>query len=405
MHQTYVGSQPIYNKELEIHAYQLLFRNSNVNHAMFRDPDQATSELILHSLTDIGLDKLVGKHKASIKFTRNFLVGEYPIPRLKHRIIIELQDNIEVDEDILRAMDEMAEQGYTLSMTEELYLKYFANKPDYKCIVKFDIKKRNLQDIEKILNSFENENIRTLAEKVETQEDFLACNQIGFDYFGGFFLCEPQIVKGQGIPANKIQLIRLIHKLQDEDTSAKELEELITSDVPLSLRLLRYANSSHMGINTRVESIQHAASLLGQDTVRMIATLISLSNISDKPRELFMFGLIRAKMCEQLASAMGNINQNMAFTAGLLSIIDALLDTPIEEVLAKLPLNETLTMALLSNDGELGHLLHDAIVYINNKVDEKNFTNLTDNQFTFAYVQTLMWVNTVSPLLEYEPKS
>ncbi|MDH5444117.1 MAG: HDOD domain-containing protein [Gammaproteobacteria bacterium] len=403
MFHTYVGSQPIYNSNLEIYAYKLLFRNSMDNKANFEDADRATSELIINSLTDIGLDRLIGKHKASIKFTRNFLLGEYPIPKLKNRIIIELEDTIEFDDDILKTLGEFSEKGFTLSMSEETYLKYFSDKPDYKYIVKFNIKNPGQANLLELISSIKDDNVKTMAEMVETQQDFISCNEIGFDYFGGFFFCEPLIVKGVGIPGNKLQLVKLLHKLQDEETSAQELDSLISTDITLSYRLLRYANSSYSGLKTRVESIQHAVSLLGLDTIKMIATLMALSSIDDKPQELFFFGLIRAKMCEHLTEFLPGITPNMAFTVGLLSIINALLDSPMEDILAKLPLNENLTMALLNHEGPLGHMLHDVIAYINNKQDDYRLTKLSDGILCYAYLQAVVWANSIAPLLNEKP--
>lgn len=399
MQDTYVGSQPIYNKELGIFAYQLLFRNSDENKASFSDGDQATSEVMLNSLTDIGLDKLVGNHKACINFTRNFILGEYPVPGLKRKIIVEIQEEGELDKTIIEALQQLSEKGYTLALPEAIFHEHFSTPSEHIYIIKFNITKYSNEQLVSTMENLRLDNVRLLAEKIETPQQFQECSDMGFDYYQGFFFCQPNIVKGRGIPANKIQLVQLLQKLQDDDTDSKEIDRLISTDVSLSFRLLRYANSSMFGLNTRIESIQHAVSLLGWDAIRMIATILVLSSIDDKPPELFHNGLVRAKMCEYLTKYKHRIDKNMAFTAGLLSIVDALLDASMDEILAQLPLNKNLTQALLNHKGELGELLHDSIAYINSKPEEATSSGLGGVVLRECYLKALVWANATLPAL------
>ena len=400
MQDTYVGSQPIYNKELAIYAYQLLFRNNDENNASFSDGDQATSEVILNSLTDIGLDKLVGNHKACINFTRNFILGEYPIPALKRQIIIEIQADVTLDNEIIEALHQLSEKGYTLALPAPLFLKYFNNPSEHLYIVKFDTTKYNHAQLESMIEELRLDNVRLLAEKIESQHEFNVSTKMDFDYYQGYFFCHPSIIKGRGMPANKIQLVQLLQKLQDDNTDSKEIDRLVSSDVSLSFRLLRYANSSMFGLNTRIESIQHAVTLLGWNAIRMITTLLVLSSIDDKPPELFRQGLIRAKLCEHLTKYKHRVDKNMAFTAGLLSIIDALLDTPMDEILAQLPLNNKLTQALLNHEGELGELLHDSIAYIYGKPEEAKKFGVEIVILRESYLKALVWANATLPALQ-----
>ena len=400
MQQTYIGSQPIYKNDLSIFAYQLLFRGNGDNTASFTDGDKATSDVILNSLTDIGLDKLVGNHKACINFTRNFILGEYPIPGLKRHIIIEIQHDVILDKVVIEALHQLSDKGYTLAIPEAIFLQHFTTPSEQIFIVKFNITQDLNEQLESRLELLRGDNIRLLAEKIETHRDFTICSEMEFDYYQGFFFCQPNIVKGRGIPASKVQLIRLLQKLQDENTASKEIDQLISADVSLSYRLLRYANSSMFGLNTRIESIQHAVSLLGWDAIRMIATLLVLSSIDDKPPELFHVGLLRAKLCEHLSTYDKRLDKNMAFTAGLLSIIDALLDAPMDEVLAQLPLNQKLTQALLSQEGELGAILHDSIAYIHNRPDEAIQSGMGGVLLREGYLKALIWSNAMLPAIQ-----
>lgn len=399
MHHTYVGSQPIYNNDLVIYAYQLLFRNSDENKALFADSDKATSEVILTTLTDIGLEKLVGMHKACINFTRNFILGEYPIPNIKRRIIIELQEDVTSDPEIIENLNTFSSKGFVLAIPEATYQAHFKKNKDYTYIITVDTSRYNNDQLQEIISNNQAENVKLLAQKIETPEAFSFCNDLGFDYFQGFFFCRPNIVKGTSIPAGKFQLVRILNKLQDEDTDSKELDDLISTDINLSYRLLRYANSSHLGLNSRIESIQHAVTLLGWNTIKMITTLLVLSSIDDKPPELFYFGLIRARLCENLAQYKPSVDKNMAFTAGLLSIVDALLDASMDNVLAQLPLNEKLTLALLNHEGELGEILHDTIAYVHHKPEKATMSSLDSSIIGENYLKALRWANATMPVL------
>ncbi|MDH5182051.1 MAG: HDOD domain-containing protein [Gammaproteobacteria bacterium] len=402
MSHTYVGSQPIYSRDLAIYAFQLLFRNSTENRAGYTNGDRATSDVIINTLTDIGLDRLVGSHRACINFTRNFIVGEYPIPNLTQRIIIELQgDDIADDPLIINALHQLSRRGFILALSEKMYQQHFAGNRDFNYIVRFNPYKYTFSELknQNTLIKQDKQNVHTLVEKIETNEMFSQCVELGFDYYQGFFFCEPNIVKGRGIPANKLQLLRILGTLQDENIDNKTLEEMIGTDVGLTFRLLRYANSSHLGLNTRVDSIQHAVSLLGWNTVKMITTLLVLSSVDDKPAEVLFFGLLRARMCETLAAYVPVVDKNAAFTAGLLSILDIMLDAPMEDVLAEIPLSDALISALLNRRGKLGGLLDDAVYYIEHKPHLAANCGLKADLLAEHYLNALSWANTILPAL------
>src|SRR5206468_10674793 len=176
--------------------------------------------------------------------------------------------------------------------------------------------------------------VKAVAEKVETQEEFKLCKEEGFDLYQGYFFCKPEVLRANAIGTNKLSLLQLLAALQDPDIELKRLEELIARDVALSYRLLRYINSAFFGLRTRVDGIGRAVALLGLSNVKRWATMTVFAGIEGKPRELLNLALVRARMCELLGPELGERSGDQLFTLGLFSVVDALLDAPMHEVLA-----------------------------------------------------------------------
>ena len=174
---------------------------------------------------------------------------------------------------------------------------------------------------------------------VQTQEEFENCKEFGFDFYQGYFLAKPRVFSGRRLPTNRFSLLKLLSCLYDPDVDMRELEELIRQDVSLSYRLLRMVNSAYYALDTKVESIRHALVILGLKQIRSWLTILAMSEVNDRSTTLMTTALIRGKMCELLASASGNKQEDRFFTVGLLSILDAIMDLPMEKVLESLPLN------------------------------------------------------------------
>ena len=204
--------------------------------------------------------------------------------------------------------------------------------------------------------------VRLLAEKVETHETMELCGDLGFELFQGFFFCRPRTVGGRGIPAGRLARLQLLASLNDPEIELDELARIVECDVGLSYRLLRYVNSTYVGLAKPVDSIRKALVLLGVDTLRAWASLFVLAEMSESPLELRATAMARARMCERLAPRLG-LDQSTAFTAGLFTAIDALMDETMERVLEQLPLSDVVTSALLRRDGNLGGLLERVLAY------------------------------------------
>jgi EAL and modified HD-GYP domain-containing signal transduction protein len=196
--------------------------------------------------------------------------------------------------------------------------------------------------------------LQLVAEKVETQEDVQRGIAMGYQYFQGYFFCRPQMAHARAIPANKLNYLRILQIANRPDIDIDELAAAIKQEASLIYRLLRYLNSPIFAFRSNVASIAHAISLLGGDAIRRWISLVSLAAMGeDKPRELVMVPLVRARFCELIAAAT-NLRPKASelFLMGLLSAIDAILDTPMSSVLEGLPVPDEIKDALLGQPGK-----------------------------------------------------
>lgn len=384
----YLARQPIYDDRLRVAGYELLFRAGPAETACFSDGDQATSEVITGSVVDIGLDNLVGSHPAFINTTRGFLHGDLPLPELKSRIVLEVLEDIKVDDALVDRLTSLSQQGYRLALDDFVYgpgCERVLAVADY---VKLDVQALSEDELVDHVARVRRHPARLIAEKVEDYAMLARCRALGFDLYQGFFFCRPRLISGKRPEANRLAVLQLITRLQDPTTGMDELERLVVCDPALSYRLLKYINSAYCAVRVKVTSIRQALIMVGTDMVRGWATLLVMSRLADgKPTELITTALVRARMCEILGQHDTRHDNSEYFTVGLLSVLDALLDLTMDDVVASLPFDEHVCAALRHRTGALGTALTRVIDYERGgPADDYINVGLSD-----AYVESLGW--------------
>jgi EAL and modified HD-GYP domain-containing signal transduction protein len=391
----YIGRQPIYDRKLEVVAYELLYRNSEENRANITDFDAASSEMIFNALVEFGLDRLVGPHRAYLNLTRALLVSEKTLALPPDKVVLEVLETTRVDEDVLAAVDALARHGFAIALDDFFFSETWRPLVERAQVVKVDVLGLSPDQIREQVTLLAGFDAALLAEKVETQECYALCRDLGFVYFQGYFFCQPKIIKGSRLPANRLAVLKVLAALNNPDATLDELEALIGQDVGLSYRLLRYINSAFFSLANEVESIRHALVLLGDRSVRRWATLISMAAIGDKPHELMVTAMVRAKMCELLAGSLHADHVDPFFTVGLFSVLDALLDASMEQALAALPLTPEVADALLAHKGVLGRVLECTLAYERADWDHVELPGLAPGAVRRAYLDAVLWVSEV----------
>ena len=396
MQNIFIGRQAIYDKQLKVSAYELLSRSNSEHNEAFvgeHNANHATTIVMLNALTEIGLQQLVGDHPAFINLTYDFLIGECAIPDLRSQLVLEILEDVEVTDELVSAVQKLSDSGYMIALDDFIYHDKMLPLVEIADIIKIDILQLDEQGIRDHVKKLREFNVRLLAEKVETQEEYELCKELGFDYFQGYFFCKPKVVESQRAPANRMTIINLLAKLQDSDVQVEELEELISQDLALSYRLLKYINSAAFALQREIDSIHHAIVMLGLNTIRSLANLMLMSNIDDKPHDLLVIAIIRAHMCEELGMHLDKKMKDIFFTAGLFSVIDALMDDTMENILEQLPLSPILKEALLERKGIVGEALSCCISFERADWDNVQLQNVDEEIIQKAYFDAVVWSN------------
>jgi c-di-GMP phosphodiesterase len=202
-----------------------------------------------------------------------------------------------------------------------------------------------------------------LAAGLSDHAEYGRANQLGFRLFAGPFIATPRVSAMRQVPIEHLSTLVAFAQLRSRSATIEELEEVINSDVGLSVKLLRYINSAYFGMRHKIASIRQAVMMLGTSGVSRWAILVALTGGPSAPRELSIMALTRARMCELLGARYTAVDPDELFTVGLLSAADALLDLPLEAIVGQLPLSDEVTRALLEYEGDPGAILDAVISY------------------------------------------
>lgn len=298
---------------------------------------------------------------------------------------------MKVDRDLVDAVTRLAAKGYTIALDDFSYHPSWQPLVDIAHIVKLDVMALSMNELEEHLGLLRRDGLRMLAEKVETAEQYEQLKAMGFDYFQGYFLARPMVMRGRRTPADRTTILRLLSRLNDPKSDITGIEDLISRDVSLNYKLLRYINSALFSLPRRVDSTRTAIALLGLVNIRRWASLIAMSGFNDRPGDLLGIALVRARMCQNLAEAAGLPNPEGHFTVGLFSALDTLLDMPMEEVVKELPLGDDIVSALLHRQGPGGATLACALAYENQDWDHVALASLEARAIREAYLSAVAW--------------
>lgn len=387
----FLARQPIYKPDLNVAAYELLFRTGEDdasgidNNASF-----ATQEVVINTFTELGLNKVVGEHNAFINLTRDMLIKPPPIPH--DRVVIELLENIKPDEEVIAACDKLIANGFRLALDDFTYddaMKPLLERCEF---VKIDVLEHSHKTIEDTLKKLKPYQVQLIAEKVENHDEFEFCKNAGFDFFQGYFLSKPKIMKGKKSAADKLTVTRLIAELRNPNNKMNEIEKILASDPTLSFKLLQIINSAAFTKANKIDSLHQAIVYMGLEKLKEWASLIALSTVQSKSPEMMLNAMIRAKMCELLAQSTGEKQSaDRFFMVGLFSMLDAMLDEELSTLLEKINIEDDARQALLEKSGPMGEVLQDVLAYEEASWESLNVDKIQTGAYRDAYFESINW--------------
>ncbi len=358
-HAIRIARQAIHDRDNGLFGYELLYRDSGDEGGT--NGDQASSRVLINSFLEIGLKKIVGDRYAFINLTGHLFHRFPELPMDDDRIVFEVLEDIELTPEVLSGIERLAERGIPIALDDYAFEPRWEPALPFASIIKVEIPAVDLATLPERLAPLRQRGLKLLAEKVETPEEYRRLRAMGFDYFQGYYFAQPEIIEGRHPSASQHLILRLIATLNDPGSSLDDIERLIAGDAALSTKMLRYINSAAVGARRKIESIRQATVLMGRARIRALASLIVLSRIDGKPRELFNLAAVRANLCASLARRCDPDSEDAAYTVGLLSILDALMDQPMERILEDLGLDDRLDEALRARGGPLGEFLRCAL--------------------------------------------
>jgi c-di-GMP-related signal transduction protein len=359
----FIARQPIFDRNREVYGYDMQFRSGPMS--LFAQSDQAGAGIVANQSLLADVQVLSSGKRAFIPATRDALAKDYALLLPREWLAIELSDSAEAGPELAAACRRLKDAGYALVMGDSAEGRGHKGLAESADIVSIDFSAATEESRRTLPRQLPSSGARSLATRVETREAFQEALKAGYDYFQGGFFRKPLALSTGNVPENKVNLLHMINALLSPNVDFDEVEKIIKRDVVLSYKLLQYVNSAFFGLGTKVKSVMHAMTLLGLYDVRRWATLLAMAGIAnDKPNELLVQSLLRGKFCELLAvrTTLAKRNQSLYF-AGMFSLLDAVVDRPVEQALEFLPMEEDVKAALLGEANPVRGFLDYVLAY------------------------------------------
>lgn len=362
-HHVHVARQPIFDREGDVVAYELLFRGAMDAVEAGRRDSFATSQVIVNAFTEFGLDEVVGDRTCFINMTREFLVGNLPLPFGPEQVVVEVLESVAVDDAVVEGVRALVDAGYRIALDDFVWGSGHERLIPLASYVKLDLLNGVTEHIDDILAACRaHPGIQIVAEGLETLEHLALSNEYGFELRQGYVLSRPQVMTAVAVSPSRLHRLELVGALSDGDADIEHVLRIIQSDPALTMRVLRASNSAMVSPVSRISSIRQAVVMLGLDQIRRWAMLMVVDDVAETTEAQLVEALTRSRLCMNLAPTFG-ADPDAAFVAGLVTAVAALLAVTPAMLAQHLPLTDEIEIALARGAGALGRLLRTVEAY------------------------------------------
>jgi EAL and modified HD-GYP domain-containing signal transduction protein len=380
----YLGRQPIYGPNREIRGYELLYRRGSGDRtAQFNDANHATADVMLKAILEIGLQKVAPEHPVYINHPRPLLEMEPILP--PERCVVEVLEDVAADAGSIEALKRLRKSNYRIALDDFIYRADLEPMIRLADCIKLDFRVLGEAGVREQMRLLKGFPVVFLAEKIETEEEFRCCKNLGCALFQGYYLRKPDLLEGRRIPSNRLSVLSLLAECANPETPAFAIASVIARDAALTYGLLRLANSALYRRRSEIRTPAQAVTLLGLDFVFRWATLLAMAGNDDCPAGYLETALQRARMCELLAGLHGS-SAAEAYMTGLLSTLDSVLNAGLQVLIAPLPIDNAYKRALLEREGVLGAVLDTVTAY-----ESGRWENRADSTVPAASVRQAFW--------------
>ena len=355
----FVARQAIFNRRQKVVAYELLFRDSPKNFFPDIAEGQATARLIMENQLNLGTRHITSGKKALINIGPESLELDLCAFLPCQDVVIELLESIEPTDTNYELCRELFHSNFNLALDDFVYKPQWDRFLKLVKLIKFDITITPLDDIHPIIKKLkDHKQIKLLAEKIETQEEYEVAAGMGFDYFQGYFFAKPTMMKHNDIDYNYGLVVAIYAEIMGPNPDLTKIAALFELDAALAYKLLRLINSGVFPIQSKIASLKQALVYLGQERLKKFVSLIVTAHTAGKkPAELMQVCVVRARFCELIAKKVAKHQSGEAFLTGLFSLLDAILDQPMSLLVEKLPFQDDIKAALLEEKNTLYYIL------------------------------------------------
>lgn len=357
--QAFIGRQPIVDLQQKIIGYELLFRHSaDASVAEISSDLEAGSKVLVNTFSNMDANWLLGDKLAFINIAAPMLESDFLELLPANRVVLELLETVEATPELIARIQSLRQKGFRFALDDFDHRPINADLLPLADYIKVDIRELGLDKTATLVRSLQNSNAKLIAEKVETRTEFKFCKELGFHYFQGFYFAHPETLTAKIINPAHATVLTLLNKVRNNE-DVQDIETGFKADVALSFKLLRYINSVGFGLSCEIQSIRHALAILGyKQLYRWLTLLLATAGNDSTPPALMKTAITRGRLTELLGQDYLDKNErDNLFIVGIFSLLDAMLEMPMNEILEKLYLPEDICDALLTKQGMYGPFL------------------------------------------------
>lgn len=400
----FLARQPILDRDQRIVAYELLFRTGNTAGVTITDDMHATASVIHHAFSEMGVQAVLGAQQGYINVSAEMLQSDW-VELLPHtHVVLELLESIDLTDAVVARCDALRQQGFSLALDDFVYDDRYLPMLALVDIVKVDVLLHDRDALRATVAQLRRWPLKLLAEKVDNAEQAAYCHELGFDLFQGYYFARPLVLTARRADPSQLALAQLLGLLLN-DAETAQIEQVFKQHPNLTYNLMRLVNSVASGTRRTIGSVSQAILVLGRRQLQrwLQLLLFTLQAGSAYPSPLLLLAATRGKLMELLAARQARPVDycDEAFMAGILSLIDTLIDKPLTEIVAELNVGARIAAALLRREGELGTLLQ-----LVESVEHPDLDRtlallaasgpLTPADLTAAEIEAMSWANQIA---------